>query len=191
MTGDYLTMLDLHDPGWNDRLVRHYLGDADDLYLPPGPDPGRPRRLYRLSRVEQVENNRPEFAEKMRRRAELASRTRQPRAARTRRLHIEVNLVELPRFDESYEDLVRSARERRAVLVSLIPDERLALDLLLDSLKPLLENALALSTWHPGIREARLILKQRALDHVVKHYPALTAVSGMELAVSKGGAEPT
>lgn len=191
MIRDYLTMQDLRNRGWNDRLVRHYLGNADDFYLPPGPHPGRPRRLYRLSRVEHVENTRPEFAEEKRRSTELAVRTRQSRAAKMRQLLTEVNAVELPRFDESYEDLVRRARERRAVLVSLIADERLALDLLLDSLKPLLENALALYTWHPGIREARLILKQRALVHVVKHYPALTAVSRMELPYSKGGAEPT
>lgn len=87
----------------------------------------------------------------------------------------------LPAYTEVYEDLVARAGMRAGVLALGISDERVALNALLDNLKPLLENALALYPWHPGIRDARKFLKQRVLAQVVKHYPALNAIAQIEL----------
>lgn len=185
----YLTMSQLRDRGWNDRMVRHYLGDADDTYLRPGPRPGRPQRLYLLNRVVAVETLRPEFNQDQVRKAELAERTRRSAEVKMRQFQYEIEAIELPQFSEQYAEITAKSRERWPALAGRIPEDRLALTLLLDSLQPVLDNALSLYTWHPGIREARLMLKQRVLAHVVKHYPALAAVAQAELSDSDRGRE--
>lgn len=189
MTEGYVTMNQLRARGWNDRMVRHYLGEADDSYLPPGPRPGRPQRLYLLDRVVAVETQRPEFTHDQVRKAELAERARRSAEVKMRQFQYEIEAIDLPQYAEQYAEIIAKSRARWPALAGRVPEDRLALTLLLDSLQPVLDNALSLYTWHPGIREARLILKQRVLAHVVKHYPALAAVAQAELSNAERGRE--
>jgi hypothetical protein len=60
--------------------------------------------------------------------------------------------------------------------------------MLLDTMKSL-EHALSSSTWHSGVREARLQLKKKMLAHIVEHYPAPQDAVDVELAALAQGGE--
>jgi hypothetical protein len=48
--------------GWTDKLIRHFLGDPDELATNPHHRSGPPMRLYCLDRIEQTEQ-RADFRE--------------------------------------------------------------------------------------------------------------------------------
>src|SRR5438046_4783561 len=105
----YLTMDDLRKRGWNERLVRCFLGEPDDIGQRHSNHSGRPHRMYLLERVVSIENNRPEFTAEKKRSAEFANRPK--RAIEAKRLYLEqvVSEITMPPMTLSYEKVIAEA----------------------------------------------------------------------------------
>lgn len=54
-----------------------------------------------------------------------------------------------------------------------------------------LDAALDLWAWHSGVREARILLKNKILTHIVQHFPPLDQVATMDRTlIERGGENP-
>ncbi|GAB3552108.1 hypothetical protein GCM10027343_37220 [Noviherbaspirillum agri] len=180
MASEYLTMQELRARGWNDRLVRTFLGTHDDTFIPAGKRPGRPTRLFLLTRVLQVETFNADFLAEKDRTARMAERNRRSADVKMEHFIQEIESVDFPAFDQPFDELLANARTVAVRSLVGIPADRLALTVLLDRMKPLLDKTLAMYFWHPGIRDARAKLRMKALAHVVNHYPGLEAAAKLE-----------
>lgn len=190
MTNDFLTMQELRARGWNDRLVRTFLGTHDDTFIPPGKRPGRPTRLFLLTRVLQVETFNADFLAEKSRTAELAERNRRSADTKMEQFLQEIDSVDFPALVQPFDELLADARTNAVGSLAGVSADRLALAVLFDRMKPLLDKTLAMYSWHPGIRDARARLRMKALAHVVKHYPDLEAAAKLEAKTIEKGGKP-
>lgn len=181
---NYLSMIELRARGWNDRLVRKFLGDPDQFRL--SMQGGRPQRLYRLDRVEAIERFQPAFAVAQERKDFLSRRARKSIESKSLHLNEIVDSIPLVPLIQPFEQLLAEARLQSTVMVEKKAGNRVALEILLDRLKPLYD-ALSLYMWHSGVREARMQLRTRILAHIVKHYPALQEATEEHVELHKGG----
>lgn len=182
----YLTMADLRNRGWNERLVKSFLGSPDETSSMPNQKAGRPHRLYLLHRVLDIENTSPEFAMEKKRIASFSQRAKKSIDVKRQQLKEIVDSFELPVFVHPYSLLFERARMSPAATDTPGSIERVALKDLLATMKSM-EEQLALYQWHSGVCEARIILKKKILEHIVKSYPALEQAAASELASDDGG----
>lgn len=179
----YVTMQQLRERGWNDRQVKLYLGNHD--VAPMGiQKPGRPERQFLLSRVITVEQTIPKFAVEQERKKDYAERIKISNQTKLNFMTDSINEMTIPDLTYPYEQLLADSADRANLYG--IPVERVALDTLLDKLKSMDAN-LDLYQWHSGVREARILLKQKILTHIVAHYPELEKVVELEAETVRGG----
>lgn len=168
----FLTISELRERGWNDRLVRTILGKPDTTYLPQKANPGRPQGLYALSRVMNLENTNPEFRAVKDRRSTSGDRIKRYQAQKLEQINETIKWLVMPEIKVPFAHLMEEAHSMKGGFPADFSECRVAVALLLDRMKSL-EAALDIYKWHSGIREARLILKRKLLDHIIKHYPDL------------------
>lgn len=172
-----LTVADLKARGWSQRLVGRFLGDPDS-YSNPGFKAGRPARLYAIARVRQVELRQPEFALE-RQRSVAAARRLDLLAQQKQRGLMEVAAsINLPPLVMPYSTLLSSVSKSAAGSESGT-EQRLALRQLLGTMK-LLEAPLNLYSWNSGVCEARLVFRNRVLDHILERYQSLAVAVATE-----------
>src|SRR5262245_5514124 len=171
----YYSRTDLKDRGWNDRLIKTFLGGPDKS--------GRRVCLYEADRVHRAEA-RPAFAE-----AQRGSAVRRYAAGRVAdakkermRLWLEAIQVKVPRID--MEDLTRLAVEQHDArrfateepLARVDSDKELLDRLRLNYLRRSLtgyDRLLEQVAGTVGAQDACLELKEKVLDAIAEAYPEL------------------
>lgn len=165
----HMTVIQLIDRGWNPRLIKKYLG-KEDLCAWLGQ--GRATRLYRISRIQAMEAKQ-DFREEMNL-VQLRCKSVQQRHQldqKKQKVIAIANEMPLPRLTLSYPEMLTRAWLSNAGSVGT--SERVALDYLLGTMDSL-GKSLNTYAGHPGVREARVILRNRFLKHVREHYPLLS-----------------
>lgn len=172
-----LTVADLRARGWSQRLVGRFLGDPD-TYSNPGFKAGRPARLYSIGRVRQVEFRQPECALERQRSVAAAKRLDVLAQQKQRGLMDVAVSINLPVLVMPYSTLLSCVTNSEAGSESET-EQRLALRHLLGTMK-LLEAPLNLYSWNSRVCEARLVFRNRVLDHILERYQLLASVVAIE-----------
>lgn len=186
----YLTAGDLKRRGWTDRLIKMFLGSPDRTLPNPHVKSGSPKRLYLASRVEAIEQNGTEFREQRSRSQSYSQRIRSKAGEKRAALTDLSAAIILPDMTLPFEQIVNRAREkqRESVFYASQPVFRVALDILLDTMKSL-EWELDEFMYHSGVRDARRLLRRRMLAHIIDNYPDLAEVARVRAAEEDGGTE--
>jgi len=187
----HLTIRELRERGWNDRLVRNFLGKPDDMGTSHTPSGGRrPHKLYSYNRVTTVERTKA-FQEEKSRSIAFARRAKSISDDKSSVLHEVVDDVVMPEYLPNFDELISAAKNKKNndLFLSHTPEYQVAVEVLLDRMK-LLEDELNLYRWHSGVREARILLKKKMLSHIRKRYPLLAEAVNIKLStLAEGGAE--
>lgn len=169
-TETHMTVAQLIERGWNLRLIKKYLGNADlDAWL----GKGRSTRLYKISKILLTENSNDAF--KMELQA-LKQRCLQP----TQRSYIEQKKqrvldlaieTPMPVLSDPFAEVLKQAWLSETDVKGSA--ERVALEFLLLTMETL-GRPLMIFSGYPGVREAREVLRNRYLRHIRDHYPMLS-----------------
>lgn len=174
---EYYSTKELKARGWNERLIRTYLGDPDKRVPNPYFPRGHDKQLYLASRVVAAENS-PHYAGDYATSSKVGGRIRDAHDRKRDDLEGLVCLISFPPLALSEQELMRQAATSRqnSLLLRHRSESQVALDILLDTMKSL-EWHLDPFLWHPGIRHARKLLRSRMLAHIIDHYPTLAAAA--------------
>lgn len=172
-----MTMADLKARGWNQRLVFRFLGEPDS-HSNPGFQAGRPARLYCAERVRQVETGQPDFAVAREFSRQAAGRRCAISQRKQRSLLELAQSIELQPLPMTYAALLACVCHATPGYESAA-ERSLALRYLLGTMK-LLEGPLELYSWNSGVCEARLLFRNRVLDHILKRYHLLADIASLE-----------
>lgn len=178
----------LRKRGWTKRLVQRFLGEPDQMPRVVGSQSGRPQNLYSAKRVAHIELSDPDFIAEKRRTELYASRLKGVQGAKKKNLAAMVDAMTLPDLGLQIEELLQHAEKKREAEenLALVTKERVALEVLLASMKPLAWR-LEIFQGHAGIRDARILLLKRMLAHIVTRYPSLSETAN-EYADESAGA---
>lgn len=165
----------LRERGWTKRLIQRFLGEPDQMPRIVGSQSGRPQNLYSAKRVAQVELSDQEFIAEKGRTELYARRLKGVQGAKKQNLAAMVNTMTMPDLGLQVEELLLQAEKKREAdeNLALVTKERVALEILLASMKPLAWR-LEIFQGHAGIRDARILLLKRMLAHIVTRYPPLS-----------------
>lgn len=171
----FLDLKALKHRGWTSRLVRIFLGEPDDTERVGAAHTGRPKNLYCAERVASVEIHDAQFRAERDKAAMYSGRLKQTQDAKRKNLVGVVEAMDLPVFDLPFDELLGQAKKKLKVDRNLsgTAPERVALGILLDSMASLAWR-MEIFSGHAGIREARVLLRNRMLAHLVNRYPPLS-----------------
>jgi hypothetical protein len=172
----FLSVKELQSKGWSRRMVAQYLGEPDHIgALTPG-RVGRPGKFYCVNRVRCVEATEPALAAEFQLVRAVTQRNEQTASARMASMLEQVEDAKLPALDQSLDDLLLEVRSALDSAVTRDVEYRLAVEKMLGTFASTV-NALDLYSWHAGVCEARIKLRNRFLVHVSRTYPLLGKVA--------------
>lgn len=189
-TDPYLTMRHLRERGWTERLVRRFLGNPDDRLPNTHINGGSPQRLFLASRVEQIERDDQGFIAEKIRSQEYSLSLQGARDSKRQSLDALVRGIPLPCLSIAIDDVLAQAAATKKTHsgYQFQPVEQVALTILLDTMKSL-GCQLDLYMWHPGVRDARILLIRRMLAHIIDHYPQLAEAALYRASQENGSAD--
>jgi hypothetical protein len=176
-----MTVVQLIDRGWTQRLIKMFLGKED---LRAWLGQGRATCLYKVSRILETESSNAAFQEELRL-SQSRSKNAQQRGQLDQKKQRVLNLaaaMPLPELPLPFPEMLKRAwlANNGAATTS----ERVALDFLLVTMDSL-GRSLQLYAGHPGVREAREKLKTRYLEHIRERYPLLSGEIDQMLSTQK------
>jgi len=177
----HMTVVQLIERGWTQRLIKMFLGKED---LRPWLGQGRATCLYKKSRILATESSNEAFQAEMqlsRSRSKSSHQRGQLEGKRQKVLDL-ANAFPMPELTFTFPELLKNAW--LANDGGARTSERVALDYLLVTMDSL-GKSLQLYAGHPGVREARELLKTRFLEHIRKRYPLLSGEIDQMLSTQK------
>lgn len=164
--------------GWTSRLIREFLCEPDGYECPHGQRSGRPKGLYSVERVQQIEEHDERFRSERERAATFSGRLRGTHDVKQKNLVAVVEAIALPMLNEPLEDLLEAARltQNFDAEKSLKSVERVALDMSSAKFSSLAWR-LEMFRGHAGIRSARILLAQKIEAHIINRYPSLSVAA--------------
>lgn len=167
----HFSVSELRHRGWTRRLIERFLGEADGSQPNPHQGRGRPMRLFAAGRVQQVEGEAifSEEIELSRQRGTLAAQASNAKSQKLLDL-VEAAQIALP--DWSQGELARQACEMFGPPQDEKTGARNELSVLMRE-SAACEWSLDDYFWHPGIRQARLVLRRRMLRLAIEKFPHL------------------
>ncbi|WP_426172441.1 hypothetical protein [Pseudoduganella sp. R-34] len=185
----FLTVKELQSKGWSRRMVTQYLGEPDHVGTRIPGRAGRPGKFYCADRVRRVEAMEPALAAEFQLVRAFTQRNEQTASARMASMLELIQDTQLPVLDQSLDDLLFEVRRSLGTPVAADVEYRLAVEKLLGTFA-LTVDALDLFSWHAGVCEARIRLRNRFLVHVSRTYPllgevALSLVANLQVDQSK------
>lgn len=128
--------------------------------------------------MRQVAAGKPDFAIERERSRQVAGRRSAVSRRKQQSLLDLAQSIELQPLPMTYAGLLACVRHAIPVRESFA-ERSLALRYLLGTMK-LLEGPLELYSWNSGVCEARLLFRNRVIDHILERYPLLADVASLE-----------
>lgn len=189
----YVTVPKLKERGWTDTLIRKHLGEPDSFKRNPVYRSAAPMRLYRMERVQSVENSEmwatlQQHTDSRKQSAEKAVQTKVSRLLQ----QLESLVIVVPQLPAA--ELLQAAcvhYNRRQGYQSATPNsdpaflERITVNYLRHVLTTY-EDELAKTFGKVGVRKAELEIRQKVYGAIAIAYPDLSSECDLQLLKRRG-----